>query len=239
MDYFEKIEVQRGYYCIGETLTHIPFLSSSTISTRIQKYKETAINQIIERLSFPSNKNALVGIQTDGWSAAYTRAGYFSVIAHWISNEMKWQEALLAFTPTAAKHKGVELADLLTNCFERFSIQNRVSTITTDNASNNNRMIESMNEELVLRPRQNTDSFLLIPCLSHIIQLAQGVLLDALDCKPTNEEIVRNWDDEEETEILKKRRSIRLKSVRSKDPKRVRGPEYYGDIPWTLYKVSL
>jgi hypothetical protein len=113
------------------------------------------------------------------------------MIAHWITADMKWHQALLSFKPTEAAHAGDQLAAFVLDVLQEFNITDRATSITADNAGNNRTMVEKLNTGL---DASGGSPLTRLPCLSHVIQLAQGALVAKLGCKPTNEQINRNFN---------------------------------------------
>jgi hypothetical protein len=163
------------------------------------------------------------------------------IIIHWVDNHMKWHEALIGFTPVKADHTSACLAEIFTEALDRIAITDRCSSITTDNASVNAAVHANLERYL-----EDTLRFaelpVLVPCLSHVIQLAQGMILGRLRCSPTNTEIERDWHEEKEKEDYDnqnhRRHSTPLEDPRGKGKgKASSSHEQYGEIPFTLAKV--
>ena len=240
LNYWEHAEVQRSYYCFVDP-RNISFSNTTTLRERIIAKSISSVDSIRTELHRDDSLNSLIGLQVDGWSQPNSRTNYFATIAHWITDKMEWREALLAFSPTEAQHKGRQLASILRDVIGEYQVADRVSTITSDNASPNATMTEALNEES-LEYNLSSRSLLRIPCLSHVIQLAQGALLDGIKCRPTNEEIVRDYDDKD-SEVQRQQTNYGLRANPSRTNNSNRGDgragNVYGEIPLTLWKVSL
>lgn len=70
---------------------------------------------------------------------------------------------LLGFEPLEGIYTRTNLGSVLINTVEKYSILDRVIAITTDNASNNQTMIMSIQE------KHPSISLIRIPCLAHVI----------------------------------------------------------------------
>ena len=124
---------------------------------------------------------------------------------------MEWHERLLTFAPLHADHTAENQGRLIRTCLQTFDILDRVITITTDNASSNIKMCNSFTGGARLTERYLKNPIVYVLCLAYVIQLAQGALLENLQCKATNEEIDRNWDDDQAMkELVEKRRQLGL-----------------------------
>ena len=71
-------------------------------------------------------------------------------------------------------------------------IEDRVFALATDNASNNNMLIESL--QLAL---SGGVIIIRIPCLAHVIQLSLNQLLGHIKAVPKNETTETKWTDQQ------------------------------------------
>jgi hypothetical protein len=84
--------------------------------------------------------------------------GYF-IDADWV-----YREVLLGFKPLYGAHTGTNLSSVLLQTLMEYHLEARVFGITTDNASNNKTLVDSLQRSLsdeVIIPR--------IPYLAHVI----------------------------------------------------------------------
>jgi hypothetical protein len=191
LTYFDDPEVRRSYFCLTER-DDISFSNATTLRTHIINVKLPEVkSSISRRLLDRQARSSKVALQVDGWSQQNSRSGFFAMIGHWITADMKWQEALLSFKPTEAAHAGDKLAAFVLDVLQDFDVIDRTTAITADNAGNNRTMVQNLNAGL---DASGGSHITRLPCLSHVIQLAQGAFLDKLKCKPTNEQINRNFD---------------------------------------------
>ncbi len=86
---------------------------------------------------------------------------------------------LLDFLEMTLPHSGVNIANLLLQCFDEFGITSHVLTITLDNASNNGNAMAHLKRkcahQLIFRGR-----FLHVRCLAHIFNLVTQAVLSLL-----------------------------------------------------------
>nr|GEX41775.1 hypothetical protein [Tanacetum cinerariifolium] len=83
--------------------------------------------------------NTNVNLTTDVWSAPHgVPDSYICVTAHWIE-PVTWtmMKRVIAFEDFSAPHTGNALAKTLRNVFVNFNLENKIMSITLDNASNN------------------------------------------------------------------------------------------------------
>src|ERR1700684_1913945 len=198
-----------------------PLPSATTIRTRLA-YPVSEVEETLLQDLVPGSKIAL---SLDGWSSV-TRWSFLGIIAHYIDKDWVLHERLIGFESLKEIHSGEVLAQVMNSVIKKYNLQGRIISITTDNASNNSTMLNHINR--CLAEALDKDRFLggkiqHIPCLSHIIQLALQALLGKIRLRPSNEEFIRNWKEDQELQDLDRIRS------ESED----RG------IPFVLAKVSL
>nr|GEX09928.1 hypothetical protein [Tanacetum cinerariifolium] len=89
--------------------------------------------------------NTNVNLTTDVWSAPHGVPGsYICVTAHWIEPDTwKMMKRVIAFEDFPTPHSGSALAKTLRNVFVNFNLENKIMSITLDNASNNTSAIAS------------------------------------------------------------------------------------------------
>jgi hypothetical protein len=96
--------------------------------------------------------------------------------------------------PLHGAHSGVNLGSLLFELLQQHQIAHRVLAITTDNASNNNTLMSSIQESVQSLGVGNA-AIIRIPCIAHIIQLSLNDLLGLMKANPKNETIQTDWSD--------------------------------------------
>jgi hypothetical protein len=175
-----------------------PLPSASTIRRRLDVSLTNAERQALNGL-VPGSKCALA---LDNWSSPGIRHSFMAIIATFIDKDWNIQEALIGFEPLHGSHSGKELATVVKRVIESYHIEESVHSITTDNASNNSTLIQSMNELVEeLQYRLNRDEGFFtgriqhMPCFAHVLQLALKALLGSIRINPTNADIQLNWDE--------------------------------------------
>ena len=98
-------------------------------------------------------------------------------------------EDLLNFQPLHTTHTGRHIAQYIFDSLCEFGIQNKLFCITTDNASNNYKMIKELSfllrdNDCILWPGDSRH----IPCLAHVLNLAVQAFLKKLNIAPMTEE---------------------------------------------------
>ena len=101
-----------------------------------------------------------------------SHANNLAVTCHYIDEGFNLVEALLDFSQVHGEHSGVNLVTKLMGILEEYDILEKINCITSDSASNNNKMVKEL--EILFKDR-NIDWPHLerhIPCVTHVINIA-------------------------------------------------------------------
>ena len=130
---------------------------------------------------------------------------FMGIVAYYIDKLWTYRESLIGFEHLEGVHSGLELSKILLRILRKFNIQDRVTTITTDNAANNDVLVSELNKKLFSATQDSVSLFCnkveRIPCLSHVIQLALQALLGSIRISPENDELQRNWRSDDLADI--------------------------------------
>ncbi len=100
----------------------------------------------------------------------------------------EYWKVLLSFEQIKDKHIESNLSSITEWILQELDIQDRVMTVITDNVSNNDIMMTSLNETL-----QMFSAISHLSCLAHVIQLAVKQLLKSLMLSLENENEKEYW----------------------------------------------
>lgn len=67
-----------------------------------------------------------------------------AVTGYFIDSNWEYREVLLGFEPLSGQHTGLNLGGVLWDILQKYDIEDRILAITTDNASNNSTLVESL-----------------------------------------------------------------------------------------------
>ncbi|CAN1241528.1 Putative AC transposase [Linum perenne] len=81
-----------------------------------------------------------IAITTDMWTASNQKKGYMAVTAHYVDNNWHLRNHMLRFMYVPAPHNANKLASILVHCMLSWNVDAKVSTITLDNCSTNDRL---------------------------------------------------------------------------------------------------
>ncbi|KAG0152779.1 hypothetical protein PDIDSM_2584 [Penicillium digitatum] len=133
--------------------------------------------------------DAKISIALDCWTSPFGQA-FMAITGYFIDIDWPYREVLLGFKPLEGTHTGANLSGVLLEILADHYIQDRVFGITTDNASNNKTLVDSLQQAL------SSDIHVIrIPCLAHVIQLSLNQLLDRLKAVPQNDTTETKWSD--------------------------------------------
>ena len=101
-----------------------------------------------------------------------------AITGHWIDRDFHLHEALLTFKELTGSHTGENLASVIFDTLDDYNIAEKLHCITTDNASNNTKAMETLSTMLRRRKGINwSHKTQHIACLNHVINLAVQAFL--------------------------------------------------------------
>nr|GEX22493.1 hybrid signal transduction histidine kinase M [Tanacetum cinerariifolium] len=80
------------------------------------------------------------------WIRRIKKLGYAVLGRHFVDSNWRLQKRVLSFIHLPPPRRGTDIADNLYKCFIYWSIENKVFTISVDNASNNDKAIKNLTE---------------------------------------------------------------------------------------------
>jgi hypothetical protein len=111
---------------------------------------------------------------------------------------------LLGFKYVKNNYAGKTLLDILIFILQCYNIRNRILLIITDNASNNNTLLNALNQKLKKSVNEIFSiDIIRISCLAHVIQFCVKILIEILkidpkdeskEAGPANDKFIKNID---------------------------------------------
>lgn len=135
-----------------------------------------------------------ISIALDCWTSPFRQA-FMAITGYFIDDEWNYREILLGFEPLHGSHSSANLSAILFDLLQQYDIIDRVLSITTDNASNNLTLIESMHDSIQSSQIGVTTTMIRVPCIAHVIQLSLQRLLGQMKANPKNETTEINWSE--------------------------------------------
>jgi hypothetical protein len=110
-----------------------------------------------------------------------------AVTGYFLDEDWNYRELLLRFKPLHGTHLGINLSAILFQLLQKYNLTNRVLVFTTDNTSNNNTLVASIQETVQSLDLSNDTAIIRIPYITHIIQLSLKQLLGQMKANPKND----------------------------------------------------
>lgn len=131
-----------------------------------------------------------ISIALDCWTSPFTQA-FMAITGYFIDKDWQYREVLLGFEPLYGSHSGVNLSSVLLDILLRHKIEDRVFAITTDNASNNQTLVDTLQQAI-----SEDTTLIRVPCLAYVIQLSLNELLRYIKACPLNESTETRWTEQ-------------------------------------------
>ena len=91
---------------------------------------------------------------------------------HFLDSEWKLQKKILNFCPLEPPHTGHPIADSISECLIDWGIENKISTITLDNASSNDLAVRVLKENFEAKEKLHFGGKIFhVRCCAHILNL--------------------------------------------------------------------
>lgn len=125
-----------------------------------------------------------------------------AITGHWIDAEFQLHEALLGFRQLTGRHIGAKLAKETLNILNEFDLAKKLFCVTTDNASNNGKMVKVLKKELRKQGISWNGETNHISCLSHVLNLVvQAFLKTVKAIAPNLDDDVLNEEAEDTSDV--------------------------------------
>ncbi|SJL03663.1 uncharacterized protein ARMOST_16509 [Armillaria ostoyae] len=163
----------RGYNCLmktGRPSCYVP--SPSTVARDVKTVFGNTRQRISEMLQ---EHEGDLHFATDAWTSPNHRP-YVAVTVHF-EDKGKPVSLLLDIVEVAKNHTGENLAEAFVEILEDFKLSDKILSITCDNASNNDTMIEAIAEAIDDFPGEANRT----RCFAHITNLVAKSLLKQFD----------------------------------------------------------
>lgn len=160
----------------------------------IRRCLDTSVHKQQQHVLSKLPEGRCLSIALDCWTSSFSQA-FMAITGYFIDGDWNYCEVLLGFEHLHGAHTGSYLSETVIEVLQRHGIANRVLSITTDNATNNNTMIASIQDTIQSLALSDASIFR-VPCISHVIQLCLNELLGKLKAVPDNKEAESEWSDE-------------------------------------------
>ncbi|OQD77362.1 hypothetical protein PENANT_c110G10938 [Penicillium antarcticum] len=162
--------------------------SAKTIRRRLQSSVQQQQQQEDILRTLPDDTK--ISIALDCWTSPFTQA-FMAITGYFIDKDWQYREVLLGFEPLHGSHSGANLSSILLDILLKHKIEDRVFAITTDNASNNQTLVDTLQQAI-----SEDTTLIRVPCLAHVIQLSLNELLGHIKACPQNESTETQWTEQ-------------------------------------------
>jgi hypothetical protein len=184
------------YARIADSKLNIP--SARTIRRLLDTSVEVQQREILNKLP----DGCRISIALDCWTSPFKQA-FMAITGYFIDQDWNYHEVLLGFEHLYGSHTGSNLSNTVIQILQHYKIADRVLSITTDNATNNNTMMIGI-QETVQSLLQSGSSIFRVPCIAHVIQLCLQELLGKLKAVPENDEAESEWSSKRNLDLQTK-----------------------------------
>ncbi|KAG6508584.1 hypothetical protein ZIOFF_033958 [Zingiber officinale] len=129
-----------------------------------------------------------IALTTDMWTASNQRKGFLALIAHFIDDNWTLQSRILRFAYVRSPHTSEVLANVIVKSMMDWNIDRNISTITVDNCSTNDSLINNVLHKLDHSTLMLGGTLFHMRCAAHILNL---VVQDDLDVIAPSVEKIR------------------------------------------------
>ncbi|GJZ47739.1 zinc finger BED domain-containing protein RICESLEEPER 2-like protein [Tanacetum coccineum] len=112
-----------------------------------------------------------IAITTDMWTANHQKKGFMAITAHFIDQNWNLQSRIMSFVYVPCPHTADVLADMLYDCLCDWNLDRKLSTITVDNCTTNDAIINNLLDKLPLSSLMMNGELFHMRCVAHILNL--------------------------------------------------------------------
>ncbi|XP_031127523.1 zinc finger BED domain-containing protein RICESLEEPER 2-like [Ipomoea triloba] len=156
----------REFMQLAQPLFKVP--SRNTIRADILKQYEGQKTTLVESMNRSASRVALT---TDMWTSFNGKKGYMAITAHFVDNNWSLHNLILRFIYVPAPHTALALSKEMLKCVLDWNLERKVSTVTVDNCSTNDALINNMFSKLNRKHLLFGGKFFHMRCCAHILNL--------------------------------------------------------------------
>ncbi|GJX11554.1 zinc finger BED domain-containing protein RICESLEEPER 2-like protein [Tanacetum coccineum] len=131
---------------------------------RIYEREKVKVKKELEKIK------GRICLTSDLWTSI-TSDGYMTLTAHYIDESWVLKKKVLNFRVIPPPHTGSLLAECVITFLREWGIENKVFTITLDNATNNNGLVDCLKDQLSYDALVCNGEFIHVRCCAHVLNL--------------------------------------------------------------------
>ncbi|CAN6579011.1 unnamed protein product [Malus baccata var. baccata] len=132
---------------------------------KIYDYERLKTMQLLDE-----NKSR-IAITTNMWTASNQNRGFIVITSHFIDDSWTLQSRIIRFIYVPCPHTAETLSDVLMECLLDWNLDRKLSTLTVDNCTTNDKMIDLILEKLSGSSLLLGGGFFHMRCCAHILNL--------------------------------------------------------------------
>lgn len=118
------------------------------------------------------NAPGRICLTTGNWRASHTWQHYICVMAHFVDHDWKLHKRILRFGGLSPPYDGQSIPEEIFMFLNQWKLDDKILSVTVDNASYNNTMINHLKTRLTMRGMLVCGGYFFhIKCCAHIINL--------------------------------------------------------------------
>lgn len=111
-------------------------------------------------------------LTTDCWKSSHQKIEYMVITAHFIDQNWRLQKRVLSFVHVPPPRTGLDIADGIYKCLQEWEIEDKIFTISVDNAACNDRALRRLKETFSRVRKLSCGGRLFhIRCCAHILNI--------------------------------------------------------------------
>ncbi|KAF5317589.1 hypothetical protein D9758_018466 [Tetrapyrgos nigripes] len=161
----EFVDLLQYVHHSGGTL-QIP--KQDAIRHKVFKLGENTIKEMREMFL---NLCGKVALSIDAWTSS-NQYPFLAIVAHYIADDGVLEECLIDFRELEGEHSGENMAEAVWKTLELYGLVGKIIAIVMDNATNNNTMMQSLEERCRRKKIPFSAKAAHMRCMPHTIHLA-------------------------------------------------------------------
>ncbi|VAI19183.1 unnamed protein product [Triticum turgidum subsp. durum] len=140
-------------------------------------------------INYMEKNKSRVAITTDMWTSEHQKRGYMAITAHFVDESWKLQSYIMRFIYVPGPHTTRVIAEILHDALVEWYLEDKVSTLTVDNATTNDACIPILENLIGPSKLMLGGKLLHMRCCAHILNL---IVKDGLDVLEESVEKIRD-----------------------------------------------
>lgn len=113
-----------------------------------------------------------ISLTTHMWKSSHQVVEYMIIAGHFIDAVWKLQKRVLSFVKVRPPRRGIDVAIAIFKCLKAWGIENKIFSISVDNASYNDSCLKNLKDNLSLSSKLLLDGALFhVRCCAYILNL--------------------------------------------------------------------